>query len=78
MDSKVKTTVYLDALAYRRLKEIAAKRGSSAAEEIREAVAGYLASAEPAALPRSLAAGSSGRDHLSEDAEELLRGLGSQ
>lgn len=78
MEEKVKTTVYLDGLAYRRLKELAEEKGSTAAAEIREAVAEYVAAAGPKTLPRSLSSGKSRRHDLSEKAETLLKGLGSR
>jgi predicted transcriptional regulator len=74
--TRVRTTVYLDAPEYRRLKEIADRKGSTAAEEIREAIAEYIADEKPKALPRSLGAGSSQAGDLSERAEELLGNFG--
>lgn len=71
-----KTTVYLNAADYRRLRALAQSEGRSTAELIREAVAEYAARRAPARLPRSLGAGRSGRGDLSERAEELLSGLG--
>lgn len=73
---KIRTTVYLDPPEYRRLKEIAERKGSTAAGEIREAIAEHIADEQPKALPRSLAAGSSKAGDLSEKAEELLGGFG--
>ena len=69
---KIRTTVYLDAPEYRRLKEIAERKGPTAAGETREAIADE----KPKALPRSLAAGSSKAGDLSEKAEELLGTFG--
>jgi len=71
-----KTTVYLDADAYRRLKALAARTHRTAAELVREAVAEYAARHAPARAPRSLGAGRSGRSDLSERAEALLGGFG--
>lgn len=71
-----KTTVYLNAADYRRLRALAQSEGRSTAELIREAVAEYAARRAPARLPRSLSAGRSGRGDLSERAEDLLSGLG--
>jgi predicted DNA-binding protein len=71
-----KTTVYLGAADYRRLKTIARARGRTPAELVREAVAEYAAREMPRRLPRSLAAGRSKRGDISERAEELLAGLG--
>lgn len=71
-----RTTVYLDAAEYRRLKALARAEGRSAAELIREAVSEYTARRAGTALPRSLGAGRSGRGDISERTEELLAGLG--
>jgi hypothetical protein len=71
-----KTTVYLDPVEYRKLRAIAQEQGRSAAELIREAVAEYTARRSVGRLPRSLGAGRSGRDDLSETSEELLAGFG--
>jgi predicted transcriptional regulator len=76
MKTTSKTTVYLDADAYRRLKALAARSRRSTAELVREAVAEYAARHAPAGLPRSVGAGRSGRRDLSEKAESLLRGMG--
>jgi hypothetical protein len=70
-----KTTVYLDAADYRRLKAIARARGCAPAQLVREAVARYAASETPPRRPRSIGAGRSRRGDLSERAEELLAGL---
>jgi hypothetical protein len=76
MPSVQKTTVYLHAGDYRRLKAIARARGCPPAELVREAVARYAASEAPAPRARSIGAGRSRRGDLSERAEELLAGLG--
>jgi len=68
----VKTTVYLDASEYRRLKAVAAAEGRSTAELIRAAVGEYARTRAPRALPASLGAGRSGDGTLSERTEELL------
>lgn len=52
--STVKTTVYLDAGDYRRLKALAASQGRSAADLIRAAVAEYTRTRSPRRLPASL------------------------
>lgn len=70
-----KTTVYLDAADYRRLKAIARARGCAPAQLVREAVARYAASETPPHRPRSIGSGRSRRGDLSERAEELLAGL---
>jgi hypothetical protein len=74
--ASMKTTVYLDADDYRRLKALARERNRTAAELVREAVAEYARRHAPARRPRSLGAGRSGRRNLSERAETLLRGMG--
>lgn len=71
-----RTTVYLDAAEYRRLKALARAEGRTAAELIREAVAEYAGRRAAGGLPRSLGAAHSGRGDLSERAEDLLAGLG--
>ena len=71
-----KTTVYLPAAAYRRLKVLARATGRSTAQLVREAVVEYARRHAPAARPKSLGAGHSGRDDLGTRAEELLKGLG--
>jgi len=72
----VKTTVYLDAGDYRRLKALAGAEGRSTAELIRAAVAEYARLRARPALPSSLGAGRSRDGTLSERAEELLEGMG--
>ena len=72
----VKTTVYLDAAAYRRLKGLAAAEGRSAAELIRVAVTEYARTHSTTRFPRSLGAAGSGDGTLSERSEELLGGMG--
>jgi predicted transcriptional regulator len=71
-----KTTVYLDAGDYRRLKALARAQDRPAAELVREAVAEYTARRAPRRLPRSLGAGRSRRGDVGERAEELLAGMG--
>jgi predicted transcriptional regulator len=70
-----KTTVYLDAADYRRLKALARARGCAPAQLVREAVARYAASEKPARRARSVGVGASRKGDLSERAEELLAGL---
>lgn len=72
----MKTTVYLDAGEYRRLKTLAASEGQSAAELIRAAVSEYVRARTSGRRPASLGAGRSGDGTLSERAEEVLAGLG--
>jgi hypothetical protein len=76
MSDHEKTTVYLDATDYRRLKSLARSRGAKAAEMIREAVAEYVVRHAPRQQPKSLGRFSSGRADLSERAEDLLGGMG--
>lgn len=76
MNTPTKTTVYLDADVYRRLKALAAKEGRTTAAMVREAVAEYAARRTAARLPRSLGAGKSGRRDLGSRAEQLLKGMG--
>jgi hypothetical protein len=73
---KVKTTVYLEATAYRELKRVADEEGKPAADLIRRAVSEYVERSAPTALPASLGAFASGDGALSERVEELLDGFG--
>jgi hypothetical protein len=70
-----KTTVYLDADAYRALKRIASRDGRPPAELVRDAVAEYAARHARRRRPKTLGAFRSGRRDLSERAEELLAGM---
>ena len=70
-----KTTVYLDADDYRRLKAMARAKGRTPAELVREAVAVYTAAEQPRRRPRSIGAGRSRTGDVAERAEELLAGL---
>ncbi len=76
MSEPTKTTVYLTDTDYRRLKQLARRRGVPAAKLVREAVAEYVRRRTRRRLPRSLGAFRSGRGDLSERAEELLEGMG--
>jgi predicted transcriptional regulator len=76
MATALKTTVYLDAKDYERLKEIARADGRAPAEVVREAVAEYAQRHRPQRTPKSLGAGHSRRGDVSERAEELLVGFG--
>jgi hypothetical protein len=76
VEPTMKTTVYLDAADYRRLKGLAAAEGRPAAELIRAAVGAYVRAHTTRRLPSSLGAGRSSDGTLSERAEELLEGLG--
>lgn len=72
----LKTTVYLDQVEYRRLKQIARARGCAPALLLREAVAEYTVRHAPKKLPRSLGAFRSKHTDLGSRAERLLRGMG--
>jgi hypothetical protein len=74
MTDTTKTTVYLTATDYRRLKAIARAEGRTTAELVREAVAMYV-SRRATRRPASIGTGRSGRSDLSQRAEELLRGM---
>ncbi len=71
-----KTTLYLEAVDYRKLKRIAANKGQSPASLVREAIAEYVTRHGHASLPASVGAFGSGRGDLGERAEELLDGFG--
>ena len=72
----LKTTVYLDADDYRRLKAIAREQGKAPASLVRQAVAEFAARYGKKPKSRSLGSGHSGRGDLSEKTEELLKGIG--
>ncbi len=74
----IKTTVYLNAPDYRRLKSLAADQGRSAAELVREAVAEYAAAATRRRWPRSIGMGDSGVPDLAERHEEMMDGFGAE
>lgn len=76
MPDPIKTTVYLDAEAYRRLKELARRQGRPAAELVREAVSEYAARHAPRRVPSSIGAMRSGLGDLAEGAESYLEGFG--
>jgi predicted transcriptional regulator len=76
MATALKTTVYLDADDYERIKEIARAESRAPAELVREAVAEYAKRRRPRLLPRSLGVGHSRRGDVSERAEDLLAGMG--
>ncbi len=71
-----KTTVYLNAADYRKLKSLAADQGRSAAELVREAVAEYAARATEREWPRSIGIMDSGDPHFAENYEDYLDGFG--
>ncbi len=72
----IKTTVYLDAADYERLKRMARAEGRTAAELVQAAVAEYARRQPDGVRPRSLRAGRSRQGDLAERAEELLDDLG--
>jgi len=72
----VKTTVYLDADDYRRLKAIARADGTTPAALLRRAVHELAEKRLHRCTPRSIGAGHSRRGDVAERAEELLRGMG--
>ena len=76
MSTLTKTTVYLSDSEYARLKELAGEQNRPTAECVREAVAEYIRRHGKKRKPTSLGAGRSGRGDLSEQAEELLEGMG--
>ncbi len=75
-EESLKTTVYLGASDYRRLRALAREEGRAAAALVREAVTEYVARRGRSAHPRSLGAFHSGRKDLGERSEALLKGLG--
>lgn len=76
MSDVAKTTVYLDAADYRRLKALARSTGRTAAELVREAVAEYAAR-HAGALSRPVSIGiARGAPDLGARAEDLLEGFG--
>ncbi len=72
----IKTTVYLNAADYRKLKSMASDEGRSAAELVREAVAEYAAKATEREWPRCFGMGDSGDPHFAENYEDYLDGFG--
>ena len=74
----IKTTVYLNAADYRKLKSLAADEGRSAAELVREAVAEYTARATELPWPRSIGIMDSGIPDLAERYEEMMDGFGAE
>lgn len=76
MASALKTTVYLDADDYERIKRIARAQRRAPAELVREAVAEYAARFAPVRKPKSVGIGHSGRGDVAERADALLEGMG--
>jgi len=75
MSALTKTTLYLPEAEYRVLKSLARQQTRPAAELVREAIIEYAARHGGRRRPASLGIGRSGREDLSEKAEELLAGL---
>lgn len=76
MSDVTRTTVYLDADDYRRLKALARADGRPAAELVREAVHEYARRRSAARRPTSIGRFRSGGGNLAERAEELLSDFG--
>ena len=74
----IKTTVYLNAADYRKLKSMAGDEERSAAELVREAVAEYAAKATEREWPRSIGMGDSGDPHFAENYEDYMDGFGEE
>ncbi len=74
----IKTTVYLNAADYRKLKSLATDQGRSAAELVREAVAEYAARETRRPWPRSIGMGDSGDPRFAERYEDHLDGFGDE
>jgi hypothetical protein len=75
---KIKTTVYLNAGDYRKLRSLAAEEGRTAAELVREAVAEYAERATGRLWPRSIGIADSGDPHFAENCEDYLDGFGEE
>ena len=71
----IKTTVYLNAADYRKLKSLATDQGRSAAELVREAVAEYARATERP-WPRSIGIADSGDPDFAANYEDHLDGFG--
>jgi len=76
--SKIKTTVYLNAADYRKLKSLAAEKGRSTAELVREAVAEYATRSTEREWPRSIGIADSGDPHFAENYEDYMDGFGEE
>lgn len=73
MPDSTKTTVYLNAEDYRRLKALARAQGETAAELVREAVAEYVRTRVVEQPASSIGVGRSGRGDVAAKAETLLK-----
>jgi hypothetical protein len=76
MAERQKTTVYLEADAYQKLKFVARESGVAPAEMIRTAIAEFLDRRATRRLPSSLGAGRSRAGNVAARAEEFLQGFG--
>ena len=72
----IKTTVYLNAADYRKLKSLATDQGRSAAQLVREAVAEYAARVTERPWPRSIGIADSGDPDFAANYEDYLDGFG--
>ena len=75
---RIKTTVYLNAADYRRLKSLATDQGRSAAALVREAVAEYAVRVTERPWPRSIGIMNSGIPDLAERYEDMMDGFGEE
>ena len=78
MGELMKTTVYLEAADYRRLKVLAQAEGRKAADLIREAVAEYAQRRVTSRRPRTIGMAASGLADLAQRDEEYLDGFGQE
>jgi predicted transcriptional regulator len=78
MNETTKTTIYLDAEVYRRLKQLAREQERPTAELIREAVAEYARRHVRRRWPASIGTGASGLGDLGERSEAYLEGFGEE
>ncbi len=76
--TRIKTTVYLNAADYRKLKSLATDTGRHAAELVREAVAEYAARAKEREWPKSFGMGYSGDPEFAANYEDALDGFGEE
>jgi len=74
--SRAKTTVYLDAAEYQRLKAIARRERRAPAALVREAVKEYAQRHDRRPVPRSLGAGCSGGGEAGRTRRGAARGDG--
>ena len=72
----IKTTVYLNASDYRKLKSLAADQGRTAAQLVREAVAEYAGRVTERPWPRSIGIVDSGDPDFAANCEDHLDGFG--